>query len=748
MDQRKRELLARLLATFKIEAAEHIEAITAGLVALECAGEGERAGLLERVFRAAHSLKGAARSVGLAGVEALCQELESVFAAWRGGQSVPSPEVLDAVHGALEVLAMSSAEPSQSPSPGLAEREREALAALRAVVRTSARASGPTPPGPAALSAPPPPDPTLPSPGPPPAAAPASPAADQVRVSAARLVALMQSAEEVVGARISAQARAEALGTLLSELAAFNRARARLGVRLRRSRDGAAEELIEAELLFTRALENKLRQEVHGVRQDAYALAAVGERLMDGTREALQLPCSQVLGTLPGVLRGLARARGKEAQLVVSGEDIEIDRRVLEALGDPLLHLVRNAVDHGIEEPDVREARGKPRRGTVTIHTRPVEGHRFELTVADDGAGIRRDAVAAAAERLDLMTPGGSLDDLDAAALVFQSGLTTAPVVTELSGRGLGLAIVREKVERLGGRVTVASEPGRGATFRMLLPVSLATFRGVFVACAGRRFVLPTSGVQRVGRLRAEEVRGVENRPTVAIAGRAVSVVGLADLLGLPHGAREPAGPLRPMVLVRAGERQVALLVDRVEGEQEVTAKRLGPQLVRVRNVMGACLTGSGALVPILNIADLVESAAGVGLAAPVPPAAEAAPAPRRRVLVAEDSITARMLVKAILEGAGYDVATAVDGMDALTRLKTEPFDLLVSDVDMPRLNGFELTSRVRAERKLQALPVVLVTALASQEDREYGIEVGADAYIVKSDFDQGDLIATLRRLL
>ena len=202
------------------------------------------------------------------------------------------------------------------------------------------------------------------------------------------------------------------------------------------------------------------------------------------------------------------------------------------------------------------------------------------------------------------------------------------------------------------------------------------------------------------------------------------------------------------MVVVRAADRQVAFLVDEVQGEQEVMVKSLGRQLARVRNVAGASISGSGAVIPILNVADLVESASTAGAPGPIDAVPDAAPERRGRLLIAEDSITARTLVKSILEGAGYEVVAAVDGMDALTRLKTEPFDLVVSDVDMPRMNGFELTARIRADKKLGELPVVLVTALGSQKDREYGIEVGANAYIVKSDFDQSNLLEIIRRLL
>lgn len=379
-----------------------------------------------------------------------------------------------------------------------------------------------------------------------------------------------------------------------------------------------------------------------------------------------------------------------------------------------------------------------------------AEGNRVEIVVADDGAGIDTRKVRASAVRLGLVSgeEAAAMTEAEALRLVLHSGLSTSPMITDLSGRGLGLAIVREKVEKLGGSLTLDSRPGAGTTIRMLVPLSLATFRGVFVETAGTRFLVPTSGVVRVGRVRPGDVRTLENRPTVTVDQRSVSVVKLKDLLELTGHENVGPGGARPMVVVRAGDGEVALLVDEVLGEQEVMVKRLGSQLQRVRNVSGACIAGNGAVVPILNVSDLVLSASIASNPSPMALEDSTELGRPARLLVAEDSITSRTLMKGILEGAGHEVVTAFDGMDALTKLKTEAFDLLVSDVGMPRLSGFELTARVRADKNLCDLPVVLVTALGSPRDREYGIEVGANAYIVKSDFDQSNLLETVSRLL
>jgi len=353
---------------------------------------------------------------------------------------------------------------------------------------------------------------------------------------------------------------------------------------------------------------------------------------------------------------------------------------------------------------------------------------------------VRRGAISQ--EEADRLGEGESL------ALVFRPDVSTSPIITEISGRGLGMDIVKTKVERLGGRVDIKTRVGAGTTFRLLLPLTLATFRGILVRSADQHFVVPTISVDCVVRVKPEDIKTVENREALKLNGKAVSFVRLSDVLELPGVAAEAAGgQWAPVVVLASGGKRIAFQVDAVVNEQEVLVKPLGMPLVRVRNISAATVLGTGKAVPILNVDDLMKSAARsrAGLAAAQ---ATAAPPRRASIIVAEDSITARMLLKNILESAGHRVKTAVDGLDALTALKIEDFDLVVSDVEMPRMDGFELTSKIRADARLAELPVILVTALASREHRERGVDVGADAYIVKSSFDQSDLLDAVRRLL
>lgn len=338
------------------------------------------------------------------------------------------------------------------------------------------------------------------------------------------------------------------------------------------------------------------------------------------------------------------------------------------------------------------------------------------------------------------------LDDAHALDLAFRSEVSTSPIITEISGRGLGLAIVRDHVERIGGRIEVENRAPAGVVFRMVLPQSMATLRGLFVEAAGHPFVIPAAHVHRALRVPGTDVNTVGGRGSLQVDGQAFALARLDRLLGF--APRPESGDQFTVVLVGAGHECLALVVDEVLHDDEVLVKRLPAPLVRVRNIAGATVLPSGRPVPILNVADLAKSSR-----------LDEAPAVARdgsatvgedlacRVLLAEDSITSRLLLRGILESAGCEVVAVADGIEAFTALRSGAYDVLVSDIEMPRLNGFDLTSRVRADRKLADLPVILVTALSRREDRERGIDVGANAYITKGAFDQRDLVDAVRRL-
>lgn len=768
MPKQNDEFLKRLLATFRIEADEHLQAMSAGLAELERQPVAERrAQIVESLFREAHSLKGAARAVNLREVEQICQPLESVFSALKGGQlSVSQPlvdflyQAIDAVGGMLAPDAGATASRQTLLDP-LLRRFDEVLQGRDAQAETVRQeAPGRFPDVPVAPSA--------------------ATAAETVRVSTQKLDAVMRQVEELLSPRLAAAQRARELRETAASFVAWKKQRARMRPVLRlieraveggaRNGDAAAVqpkfpvahelpkllEHLEAEHLFMKTLEERLLRLSKFAAHDWRTLAGMNDSLLHDVKEMQLLPFSALLEIVPRFIRELARDQGKQVALVTEGSEIEMDRHILEEMKAPLIHLLRNCIDHGIELPAVRQGSGKPAQGTITIAVAQKDSGKIEIRVADDGAGVDTDKVKAAAGRMGLAAAGveQSLGDQEALGLVFQSGLSTSQIITDVSGRGLGLAIVAEKIERLGGTVALESQRGMGTAFRIALPLMLATFRGVLVRVGEHVFIIPVLSVERVTRVAPQDIRTVENRATIALDGQAVALAGLGEVLELPLRKRpqeaDGAAPEKVAVVVLgAGQRRVAFRVDEILGEQEVLVKPLGRQLAHVRNVAGASVLGTGRVVVVLNTSDLLKSAVGQTAAPPVEAATQAEEAGQKQsILVAEDSITSRTLLKNILESAGYNVTTAVDGADAYTILKTGAFDLVVSDVEMPRMDGFDLTAKVRADKQLGALPVVLVTALESREYRERGIDAGANAYIVKSSFDQSNLLEVIRRLL
>jgi len=705
MANRKDDIKARLLATFRVEAEEHLQTITANLLAMDRGlPSSEARGVVETMFREVHTLKGAARSVSITDVETLCQACESVLSRVTRGQLALSRPILNGVQEAVDGVARLLAGGESQPTvKELIDRLEQVAAA------TAAKAAEPV-----ELPVPP----TEAPPGP---VAPGLPKTDTIRLATARLDSLLLQAEDLLVPKLAAEERVREARTLVDALTG-------------------------AEL---RALAAQAQDLLRHLVLDQRTVTRVVDGLQDELRRVRLTAASTVLDLFPRMVRDLAREHGKEVEWVTQGADLEVDRQVLEAMKDPLIHLVRNAIDHGIEPPETRAQAGKPPQGQVAVSIASLEGGRIEIRVEDDGGGIDLTRVRAAAVRARFLTAEAAeaLTDDAALDLIFRSGLSTSPIITDLSGHGLGLAIVKEQVERLGGEIYIETQAGAGTTVRMILRATIATFRGLLVQAGGQSFLLPTEAVERAIRIASNEVESVEGREAIRWNGSALSIARLSGLLGLPErGSQSEPGSKQPCVIVRSGEERVGLLVEEIVGDREVLVKELAPPLVRVRNVAGAGLLGTGQVVLILRPADLLKSIRE----APRPPA-PAAPEEKGRqpvLLVVDDSITTRTMEKNLLEAAGYQARVAVDGVEAWTLLKSEEVDLVVSDVDMPRMDGFELTARIRADRKLAELPVVLVTALESREDKERGIEVGANAYIIKSSFDQSNLLEIIRRLV
>jgi len=764
------ELLRRLKEAFNVEAAERIASMSSSLLELEKAADRESSavspsirGILEVVFREAHSLKGAARSVNLGRIERLCQAMESVFSAVRKEVVSLSGGLFDLLHDCLAAIEDFQADIEIESTQAYEEKIEGLVARLDHFRIESPDKKGRSTGEQGVVTE----DVSLKTflieepeekTSEPMASRPRS--SDTIRISTSKLDAILLQAEEMITLKLMSNQYVTTLKEISGAFENWNRRWRKVEPVMRKlsameKGNGAMGDLLDFagyNQEWARSLDRQVANLSGRVEQGNRLQGMMVDDLLNDMKSMAMLPFSTLLDLFPRMVREISRDQGKQVDLTLSGGEIVIDRRILEEMKDPLIHIFRNSIDHGIELPEMRKKLGKREKGTITAIVSQTEGGKIDLVISDDGSGIDLLRVKEKAVSLGMASAADleNMEDEKVLSFILRSGVSTSPIITELSGRGLGLAIVAEKVENLGGQLMIWNDPGKGTIFKIKLPVTVATFRGILIRVGERLFVLPSASVERTLRVHRDEVKTVENMATIPMDGRAMSLVYLAHLLHIEKNSRlEEVSPYITAAVLGSGEKRIAFAVDEVMGEQEVLVKSLGKQLISVANIAGATILGSGKVVPVLNVHDLLKAPVEMsGVVRAAMAGREDQDLEKKTILVVEDSITSRMLLKNILEGAGYVVTTAVDGQDAFTKLKTEPFDLVVSDVEMPKMDGFQLTSHIRGEKKFEDLPVVLVTSLESREDREKGIDAGANAYIIKGGFDQNNLLDVIDKLL
>lgn len=482
------------------------------------------------------------------------------------------------------------------------------------------------------------------------------------------------------------------------------------------------------------------------VRTEEQELRRVAQLTADfdrAMREVRMQPLGGVVSQLRRIVAESARDLNKKAHLSTDFGEVELDREVLDALREPLIHLLRNAVDHGLETEEERALKKKVPRGEVQVRAR-VAGANVELLVSDDGRGIDVQKVKKRAKALGLLTAVQQENDVDFVdRVLFFPGLSTADKVSNYSGRGVGLDVVRSRVSELGGTVSVkANEGAEGVTFTLSVPASVVSLRGLSVTSGKNTYVLPNSHVERTLRVRAEELGSAEGSTIMkSPEGAPLRLRWLSTEMRRP---RQDDPAVLQVVVVSDGNQRLGLVVDEVQGDTTYVIKRLPWNLRKIPGVIGATHQGDSALALVIDLGHIFREQGSLGEHR----IKKAEKQAKRRVLVADDSLTSRILERNILLEAGYDVTVQEDGQRALAALEASDFDLLVSDVQMPHMDGLELTRRVRAHPRLARLPIILVTSLDRPEDLENGAQAGADEYIIKGQFDQEALLRAVSRLL
>ena len=726
---------AALRELFKAESEEHLQRLDDALLQLEKTPSDQP--LLEEAFREAHSLKGAARMLGLTAIQTPAHRLEDQFNAARRNTTPINAQSLAQMALALtEIRALTqqalvngeAMERAASPMPAPAVRVAAAPAPARPPVTP---ANAPTSSSRPALA------PDVPASADidfaPAQSLPAVPyQIESVRVDTKRLDVLMTHASELAVTRTRFAQRLADVDALID-----------LNEEGSRSLAGQTSPVARQQHSQLDAMLSRFRSEFS---QDSARLHTIADELDSGIRRIRLLPLSNVFKLFPRLVHDLGQEQGKVVELTLEGEETNADKRILEEIKDPLMHVLRNAVDHGIEPPEDRVRAGKPEVGAIRIKA-SQNADRVVIEISDDGRGLDAAAIKRAALKRNLF----SQETLDAMSmeqihwLIFAAGMSTANYVTELSGRGVGMSVVNANVQRLKGSIQLVSTPGQGTHITLTLPLTLSTVHVLLVSVNGHAYGLPLECVRALRSVKAQDIFTLEGHRSILHQGQPILAARLGDLLelGQPNSLA-----LSNCVVFCVGSECFALFVDDLLGDQEVMLKAQSALLERVRNVTGATVLANGEICMVLNMQDLVASLRKGTAASALAQSVLVASEQRKTILLAEDSLVMRSQETRILEGAGYEVVAAVDGMQAWDMMATRVFDAVITDVMMPKLDGLSLARRIRSETRYAELPIILVTALSSDEDKRRGFDVGADAYLTKSAFDQQVLLDCLQRLI
>lgn len=693
-------LAARLRGIFVAELEDQLRHAVAHLAALDqTPGDAEQ---IRGLFRVMHTLKGASHAAGVQDVEATCHDAEAFLASVRDAARAITPEELERLKEAVDKLRHSLEALKDTPAP-VAEPSRGQpvpVAPTESTIRVSPRRLEEL------LNA-----------------------SSRLLIATGRVAELSSSIRETQEAaqaiaaewrdlhrRIRPALHAEALGTDVA--AHFHRFEERL-----------------------RLLASETSLALIGIDASSRDLGQIAADVTSGVRELRLRPFVDAIEGLDTVVREVAAANGKLARLVAEGTEVEADRSVLDQLREALLHLVRNAVDHGIETPVERRAKGKPERGTIRVSARLL-GDRILVTVADDGAGIDVESIRRMLRARGENVPG---DDAELIDRLFGGGISTRARAGTISGRGVGLDAARAAVQRMRGSVRVQTGRGTGTSFTIDAPLALATLRAVIAGVSGTLVAIPTAYVERMVRVPRDDVKVSEGRPAILTGGAPIPLASLGRLLG---AATPPApAPVATALIVAVEDRRVALQVDTLRAEQEIVVRPIrGQGATPSPSYSGVALLATGELAFVVNVPSILDASRRGG--GEELPAQARATTRSKRVLVVDDSLTTRTLEESVLEAAGYDVITAVDGADGWRVLQERGADIVVADVEMPRMDGLDLCRAVRASTRFRETPFVLITALETPEDRRRGLDAGADAYLGKSSFEREGLLGVIRELI
>jgi two-component system sensor histidine kinase and response regulator WspE len=731
-----------MLELFRVEVENQAPLLTAGLLALE--RDPEAADQLEACMRAAHSLKGAARIVDIAAAVGVAHAMEDCFVAAQEGRLRLRQSHIDLLLGGVDLLARFAHSPEMEPL------DSPQVKAFTLALESAMQDDGMSDPAPGA----------------------AAPASEEVLLRAPAAMAESAAQDRVV--RVSADNLNRLLGLAGESLVAARWLRpfADSLLRLKRLQHEAVQRLdalhdhvaaptASPEESARIALDEIKRRVVECEQLLAEGLADVetferrsadlSRRLYDEAVACRMRPFADGVHATPRMLRDLGRSLGKQVRLEIVGAATPVDRDVLERLDAPLGHLLRNAIDHGIESPEQRRAAGKPAEGVVRLEARHSAGA-LEISVSDDGRGISLDAMRrAVVERNHTKAElAAELSEAELLEFLFLPGFTLSNRVTDMSGRGVGLDAVQDMVKQVRGSVRVSTEAGQGTRFQLQLPLTLSVVRTLLADVGGEPYAFPLARIVRASRVAPGQVEMLEGRQHIEVDGRRIGLVTAHQILQTEEP--QAAGGDLAVVVIGDHAETYGVVVDRFLGERELVVHALDPRLGKIKDISAGALMEDGSPVLIIDVEDMIRSVqkliASGHLSQAQPGHAAVDGRRRKRVLVVDDSLTVRELERKLLAQHGYEVEVAVDGMDGWNAVRTGHFDLLVTDVDMPRMDGIELVGLVKKNPNLKALPVMIMSYKDRAEDHRRGLEAGADHYLTKGSFHDETLLQAVVDLI
>ncbi len=732
------ELLKQLIDTFKSELFEQTQIMTHALLELEKKNKSidEINKVIETIFRCAHNIKGASRSLGIDNIDKISHKLESLFSNFKNTtQNIPVNiidlclEAVDRMNSAMHSFVMH--EPlsfdisdlinrlCNSASKSETKNSIEIINEPQVSVATSN-------------------DKAIKS--------------DSIRVTVSQIDRISALMEEMQVNKIAIDDHYADLIKLHNQSLKLDNSWQKISNLFKSSTKPSDENLLNT---FNSCNDDIYEMKINinnifkNIRGRLNEFSVLSNALQEEIRMLRLIPAAHLFTTFERYVRDISHNMNKEIELKITGDEIKIDKLVLDGIKDPIIHILRNAIDHGIEDAQTRKTLGKSPVGHINIKL-VEDKNQVLIYISDDGAGIDENKIKNVILTKNLIT-SSELEKLSREELfnyIFRPSFSTKDIITDISGRGVGLNVVKTNLESLKGNVTITTELNKGTTFCISVPFTISSERGLVIKCGGEKFVIPISHITKILAMKPTEIIEVQGSQAVLLDDHPIALHALADVLGLTKKSMVVNNRL-PVVVIKKNWQEIGFLVDEVIGEREIVIKPLQYPLTNVRCVAGGTLSGSSQIMIVLNAGDLIEQSPNVDKSAPISFNTETVSTPAHpHILVVDDSITTRTLEKHVLESKNYQVTVAVNGKEAWDLIQKHKFSLLITDVTMPFMDGFTLTEHVKKNQNTNYLPVIIVTSLGSEEEKKRGIEVGADAYIVKNEFESGALLEIVSQLV